>query len=185
MNSALHGYYLTATLPPLKLGEPPPLASSELPALWANLLSSEELADVKLFVQGRECEGRSAIAQKWCAVETQLRNAVARVRAGQLGEDVRAHLRVHRGFDVWVERAVTDAFARPDPRQRELALDRFRWERLEEMGRAGRFGLAELLAYALRLRLVERWAGLVPEAGRIRFEKWLEVVAGGESYSER
>lgn len=184
MSSVLHGYYLTATLPALTLGAPPPLASKDLPALWANLLGAEELEDVKLFAQGREFEGRSVFAKKWGAVETELRNAVARARASLLGEDVRPYLRPHHGFDILTERAVADAFGRADPRQREWALDRFRWTRLEEMGRAGRFGLPELLAFVLRLRLVERWAGLAVETGRSRFEKWLDTVAGRETCAE-
>lgn len=169
-------YYLVASLPTLVLGDPAPLDAAAFLAACANLLCAEEMAEATLMIEGRAGESASAFAKDWLRVDTQLRNAVARVRAGQRSTEARPYLRDHEGYDVSLEKAVTDAYTRPDPLERELFLDRYRWQRLEELVLAEPFGFAAVLAYALKLRMVLRWAGLNDEAGAARLTELLKEL---------
>ncbi|HOW97173.1 MAG TPA: DUF2764 family protein [Kiritimatiellia bacterium] len=173
-------YYLVASLPTLVLGDPAPLDVASFLAACANLLSEEELAEVTLMLEGRVGESGAAFAKDWLRVDTQLRNAVARVRAGKRSAEARSFLREHEGYDVSLEKAVTDAYTRPNPLERELFLDRHRWQRLDELVLAEPFGFAAVLAYALKLRLVLRWADLNDEAGGQRLTELLKELDKSE-----
>jgi hypothetical protein len=166
-------YYLAASLPTLILGDPIPLDFDAFRAACANLLDESEMAELTLMLEGRVGEATSDFAKSWRNVDTQLRNALARLRAGQRTIEARPYLRDHEGFDVSLEKAVTDAQTRPDPLECELFLDRYRWQRLDDLVRESPFGFAAILAYALKLRLVARWAGLTDEAGAQRLAELL------------
>ncbi|MCX7934921.1 MAG: DUF2764 domain-containing protein [Planctomycetota bacterium] len=108
--------------------------------------------------------------RRWREVETKIRNASARQRGQRLRRDVALYLRPQEGVDLALEKAVADAWQRPTPLEREKALDRLRWERLEELAGYDIFHLTAILAYALRLRLCERWAAWDAAAGRERVQ---------------
>lgn len=166
-------YYFVASLPALSLGAPPPLDRARFEADAARLLSPEDVLRLRTLADG---EGDDAFAARWRSMETQLRNAAARVRAARLGVDAAPHLRTHAGFSVHLEAAVTDAYAKPNPMDRELTLDRFRWQFLDEASRGDPFGFAAVQAYALKLRIAERWAALTDEAGAQRLQEAVAAV---------
>lgn len=168
-------YYLVASLPALTIGDPSPFSPADLRSRCATLMSEDDLAELDRVLEGRAAEGRSGFCRRWLAADAQLRNAVARVRAGRLGIEVRPHLKEHAGFSVLIEKAVTDAYARPDPLGRASALDRCRWQLLDEIAFEDAFGLTAILAFAVKLQIVMRWAELKDEQGRQKVE---EFVAG-------
>lgn len=172
----MNHYYLAASLPTLVLGDPVPLNAAAFRAACANLLDDPERAELTLMLEGRVGEATSDFARAWRNVDTQLRNALARVRAGRRTMEARPFLREHEGFDVSLEKAVTDAYTRPDPLERDLFLDRYRWQRLDDLVRETPFGFAAVLAYALKLRLALRWAALTDEAGGERLGKLIEEL---------
>jgi len=169
-------YYLSASLPTLVLGDPLPLDAAALRTACANLLDDAEMAELTLMLEGRVEEGASDFAKAWRTVDTQLRNAVAMIRASHRTVEARPYLRGHEGFDVSLEKMVTDAYTRPNPLERELFLDRYRWQRLDDLAREAQFGFASILAYALKLRLAARWAVLTDEAGGQRLAEWLKEL---------
>ena len=173
----MNAYYLVASLPALALGDPPPFSRAEMPARCANMLSEAEQIELQLLLEGREGECTSGFVRHWHRADTQMRNAVARIRAGKLQMDAGPYLRDHEGFDVSLEKAVADAYARPNPMERELALDRCRWHLLDGLILEEPFAFSAVLAWAVKLRLAERWAGLKDETGRKAFETWVEAAA--------
>lgn len=184
-------YYLVASLPTLVLGDTPPIDEAGLLAASEKFLSPWERKELALMLEGRFGEGTSAFAKAWRNIDAQLRNAIAAVRARARGVEARPHLRPHEGYEVAIEKAVTDAYARPNPLERELFLEQYRWARLEDLARQDRFGLSAVLAYAIQLRIALRWAPLTDEAGTNalkglleEFEKTspaVEVERGGRS----
>lgn len=169
-------YYLLASLPTLVLGEPVPFDGDELLARSANFLGPSELDELRRAVEGRTHEGISGFSRRWTAADTQLRNAAVRVRASKLGTEPKSYLREHAGYDTYIEKAVADAYAKPNPLERELALDRHRWQMLEDLAKTDPFGFDGLLAWALKLGIAVRWAGLKDEAGRKRVADVLETM---------
>lgn len=167
-------YYTVAGLPGLQFGDPPPLSPEDLAAQGEGVLSESDLQSLRAVVDGDLDNARGAFAATWRRAETQLRNAVAGARADRRREDAGPHLREHQGFDVSIENAVADAFSKPDPLERERALDRCRWRLLDELTREEPFGLGTLLAYAIRLRMAQRWAGREEDAGQARLDVTLD-----------
>jgi hypothetical protein len=166
-------YYLVASLPPVAWGEPPPWDPAELLFHCQGVLTPGDWRELSLIVEGRADEGTSAFAIWWCALDTQIRNALVRLRAARLHVDARLYTRTHPGYDVAAERAVIDAMGPAGPLERELAIDRARWMALDERVLGKRFELDEVLAYAARLRLLERWSRMTAEAGRARIEAFV------------
>ncbi len=170
-------YYLVASLPMLTLGQPSPLAPDVFRARCREQLTSADdaLLDDVLATGGAHSLHPFAVA--WHDRETRLRNAVARIRAARLGREAAAYLRPERGFDTYTLKAVEEAFARPTPADRELDLDRFRWQVLDELAGRAPFSIEAVLAYALKLQLVARWAALEAEAGRRVVDSFVEGQA--------
>lgn len=149
----------------LTLGRPSPLSFDTFCERCREHLSPADAVVLEdLITGGARSEHPFVVA--WRERETRLRNAVARARASRLGREVGPYLRPERGFDMYTLKAVEEAFARPTPVERELELDRFRWQVLEELAGRALFSIEAVLAYALRLRLVERWSRLEAEPGR-------------------
>jgi hypothetical protein len=65
--------------------------------------------------------------------------------------------------------------AAPDPLERELLLDRHRWALLDEAASQPAFGVQAVFAYALKLRIVEKWTALSERRG---LDVALQVVDG-------
>lgn len=152
-------YYLAASLPMLKLDEAPGVTSIEFLALCAEHLAVADRDAMDALDDPTAVSGHRFVAA-WRAVDTQLRNAVARARARRLRMDAGPYLREHEGFDPPIEKAVDEAFGAASPIDRERALDRMRWNLLDELAGLDEFAGSALLAYREKLRLAERWAAM-------------------------
>lgn len=127
-------------------------------------------------LDGREEDAQSAFARNWFNCERQIRNAIVQQRAVRLGVEANKYRQEHVGFRMDLESVVTEAFARGNPLERELSLDRCRWNLAEESAAGDMFGLPALLAYGVKLRMIERWRPLTPEKGFERLEEMLGIV---------
>lgn len=178
-------HYLVASLPPLTLDGAVPMPSAILPEQWESLLSPDDLRDLRSLISGQLEEGRHLCLRRWVDRETQLRDALVHRRAATLHREAGPFLRDHDGFEVDVEEAAARAMAADDPLQREQALDRFRWDSLDDMAAADRFGPAALFAFALKLRIAERWQRMTEAEGRRVLERTisdnLETASAGSS----
>lgn len=166
-------YYFAASLPTLSLDERPPFSSERFHDLCRSHLSGNDLQALDELTAAGDVPADAdsprpahAYVTAWREHETQVRNAVARARGARHKRDATPFLRESAGFDLSIERAVADAFARPTPLAREQALDRFRWNRAEELAGYSPFSCAAILAYAIKFRLSERWAAMSAEQGR-------------------
>jgi len=166
-------YYFAASLPMLTLGSPPPFSAARFRAMAADFLTSSDLAALEEAVAETEAP-HHPWNRRWREVETKIRNAIARLRGQHLRRESALYLRPQEGVDLALEKTVAEAFSRPTPLEREKALDRLRWARLEELAGYNIFHLNAILSYALRLRLCERWAGWDVAAGRNRVQAYLE-----------
>ena len=166
-------YYLVASLPTLELGEPAPLTPDQFLFHCQGALSSDDWVELSLVLEGRFEEASSPFAAWWRDVDTQIRNQVARHRAASLHVEARPYQRMHSGYDVTVEETVADALTHRQPLDRELALDRCRWDALEERTRLRPFSFEQVLAYALQLRMLDRWTGLSDEDGLKKIETFI------------
>lgn len=154
-------YYFAATLPWLTLDGKPPISFDAFVEQGASFLSSRDFSALRALCDPLLASDGHPFVRTWRAVETHLRNAIARVRASRRRRDATPYLReAVEAFDTSLEQAVTEAFSLADPMVRERALDRLRWSKLDELAGYDPFSGVAVLAYGMKLRLVERWAAL-------------------------
>jgi hypothetical protein len=162
-------YFLAASLPMLSMGEPPAISLPEFLSRCEGQLSKSDYQALYAVVHGDDSSHPFAV--EWRDRDRQIRNALVRVRAAAQRRDAAPHLRDHKGFDVHSEATVDEMGTRANPLESELALDRLRWSILDELAGHDMFCLGAILAYGLKIRLVERWAAMDEPAGRDRLEE--------------
>ncbi len=166
-------YYLTASLPPLALDDPAPVSLDEFLASNAAQLSEEEMTELRR-IESADSEGfRHPFLVRWRDFDIQLRNALARIRSTTAKENPASFMREHDGFDMRVERVAIEAMGMDDPLARELMLDRYRWDVIDNMVLSERFSVGEVYAFALKLRMVERWQTMTDVLGRETLKRLL------------
>lgn len=163
--------YLVASLPALELTTAPRISSAELLASSEGVLRSDHREDLRAVLEDRPRDVRAAELRRYLDAETQLRNAVARLRAARAGAAFDAGGHPVAGYDARCASVAERAMELDDPRERELALDRLRWTLLDELAVSPSFGFQAVLAYGLKLRLAEKWAAMDAAEG-------LRVAAG-------
>ncbi|NCC53840.1 MAG: DUF2764 family protein [Spartobacteria bacterium] len=168
-------FYVIASLPMLNFGDKPPLTQEEFEACCSPL-TEEDALELRCILDERIDEGLSPFMEKWRNAERQIRDAVVIARAGKRNVDAAAYLKEYSGFDLSIEREVEEAWTKGNPLDRESALDRCRWRLADEISLGDPFGLASVLAYAVKLKILLRWAALEEEKGQQRIE---ELIVGG------
>jgi hypothetical protein len=159
-------YYLAASLPSLALGAPPPLSLDAFRARCAEHLAHRDREALEGLLGGAGGGEGHPFVREWRALETALRHAVAAVRAARLRRPPPPLPAAGvPGADADTARTVGEAFQKATPLDRELALDRFRWRRLEELAGFNPFAARAVLAYGLQLALAWRWHALDAAAG--------------------
>ncbi len=178
-------YYLISSFPGISLDSKPMITLDAFRRSCGGQLSSADQEALDAILSPEIPEGDSPshpFVLQWFARETQLRNAAARQRAAKQQTDAGDFVRIHSGFDVALEESVDNAFAQPTPLAREQALDRARWNVLDELVGPHLFSAAAVLAYALKLQIAERWASRDETLGQARISEAL--VSGNRETSQ-
>jgi hypothetical protein len=167
--------YLVVSLPHLDVAGAPPFTSAELLFSCGGVLRQDHWEDLRAIVEQRPQDVRAPEGRRLVGVETQLRNALARIRAQRAGVGYAARSHSHAGFDARADEVAARAMAVADPLEREMLLDRHRWALLDEAASQPAFGVQAVFAYAFKLRIVEKWTALSDQGG---FDVALQVVEG-------
>jgi hypothetical protein len=114
--------------------------------------------------------GDPAPWRSFAAWETALRNELAVQRAQRLGIAPEPWLRP-APFVAGLAAVVKEALEAGSPLAVETALDRRRWARLDELEAGGGFGVGRLVAYRLKLLLLERREAFRAAAAGGAFER--------------
>jgi hypothetical protein len=161
----MNQYFLIASLPMIHLGEKPPLRMADFLSACAASLTDGEMAVLHDLLEHDGALETHPFSRDWRDRETELRNAVVRLRAQKRQVRPERYLRPGAGARVYIHTGVAEAFKAADPMQREHALNRLRWNLLEELAGFNPFSLEAVFSYALRLRLAGRAAGSRSEEG--------------------
>ena len=152
--------YLVASLPRLELTAAPPITSAELLAASEGVLRRDHWDDLRAIVEERPRDVRSPEARALVDADARLRVALARIRAQRAGVAPALPPHVPTEFDARAADVAARAMALEDPLERELVLDRHRWALLDAAAAFPAFGVQAVFAYALKLRLVEKWTAM-------------------------
>lgn len=159
-------YYLAASLPMLSLDDPPRITSAALREYCADHLDAGDMAALDSLFAEDAAPPRHAFLKRWHSTDALLRNVVVQLRAARRQRDGQPYLRDTDDYDADLEQGVTEAFAQQNPIERERAIDTLRWNMIESLAGLNPFSGEAILAYALKLRLAERWAGLDVATGQ-------------------
>ncbi|MEN8255039.1 MAG: DUF2764 family protein [Verrucomicrobiota bacterium] len=163
-------YSLVASLPHLQIGDESPCSTEEYIGNCAQWVTEREANILRRVLLQDPDVSPCPLCKAWNNIETQLRNAVARLRGQKLGVDFKEYLQPHDGFSGEIEVLVTDAFTRNDPVEIEEALDRARWKLAEGLVGQDPFGFERVLAYGIQLKIVERWNRMDVHSGKEKLE---------------
>jgi len=161
-------YYLGASLPALSIDSPPEMSVEEFRNLCSQHMTKSDMRVLNDILSGNETESSHPFAAKWTEKKTLIRNAIARTRASRLQIDASDYLKEQTPVSVTTEKKIADAFASANPADREHAIDKYTWTEIEDIAGYDPFSTNAILAYALKLKLAERWAGMTEEDGTER-----------------
>jgi len=176
-------YYLVASLPHLAFGERPPFSSERFRFLLRGLLDPSQERDLDLVLAARP-GGEDPFVDEWAEAgdvvqraQAALRLARACKRGGDCGTPpLPAHAAARR---------IEAAYELSSPLETEQAVDRIRWSLLDELTLNRHFEFRQVLAYAVRLAMLERWAALTDEAGQARIETLTDEAAAAAGLPTR
>ncbi len=168
-------YYLRSTLPTLLPSAPAPFTFEGFLARCEPHMKKADLEVLQVSrllapEDKRMCRiiRRSSILLAFQAWEKSLRNELVRIRAHRLGKAPEPFLRP--GTPEWdAQRAAQGAALCEDPLEGELLIEREKWSFVEGLEVGHYFDLEELVAYALKLQILERRALFEAERGETSY----------------
>lgn len=177
-------YALVASLPNISIGEEPSLSSETFLNNCAQWISEQEVATIEAVLLGNPISDCSKTYAAWKNIEAQLQNAICKHRGQKLSIDFKEYLQPHDGFCGEIETSVTDAFTRSNPVELEEQLDQLRWSLAESLIGLQVFGFEKILAYAIQLKIAERWNRMTPSAGTKNIESVITANTAKEEAAE-
>ena len=172
--------FFAASLPELRFGEPSSIALEKFDAMAKEYLDARKcsvLNDMTFPVPEIDPEGFVCVCDLWKKVrefERFLRLRIAKIRAERL--EIEHNIPEPEGFFSEIDYILTSAMSCDDPGERELIIDRVRWEYLDSMTMNHMLDFEGLCIYRLKLQILEAYRGRTPEEGTPRFEQALEMI---------
>lgn len=162
--------YLLSSLPALELGQQPRLTLETFRAQCREQLGQRACAVVTALLQGTP--SAHPFVQAWHELDKAIRNTIARERARKAGfKQVDAWEKPVTDLDLTLRDMVITAMQHTAPLERERALDKIRWARIDDLAGHDPMHFKVLLAYALKLTIALRWGALDPAKGQEHFEQ--------------
>ena len=160
-------YYLVATLPLLEFGMRMPISYEDFLSSCREQLSSKDFEIIKRtnIAPTEEAKDPCFTLRQWKGFDITLRNELSRYRASKKSKDTAAYIRGEDYLDPILATEAHWAINEKSPLEAERFLDRFRWERIEELEREHYFDIDYLIAYALKLQILRRWQRIVDSEG--------------------
>ena len=130
-------------------------------------LSTKDLETIKRtnIAPTEDSEDDCPTLRQWKKFDITLRNELSRYRASKKSKDAAVYIRGEGYLDPFLATEAHWAINEASPLEAERFLDRFRWEKIEELEREHYFDIDYLIAYALKLQLLERWQRIDSEGG--------------------
>jgi len=180
-------YYVVASLPLLHSDSPPPLDLEELFYSCRGNIQESDLALLMTVSLQPGDPADNAFLKEWYTWESSLRNELVRLRSQKKGVDAEHHLREGDVFPGIPETA-REAFTQDSPLVAEELLNRARWSKLEELEVGHYFDMVKLMAYSLKLQLLQRQSRFTTELGKEKFgavyDQIHEDIQNAEKFGE-
>jgi len=163
--------YLLASLPTLELGAEAPFSMEELRRRYEGI-AGVNFKDFDATISGTP--GSHPFTVAYANALTEMKNITAAARASKW-DDVRVSERSCTGCHVYLRQKIMDAMNIQNPLERELALERARWQMIDELAGMEYFSEAKIYAYILKLQINNRLAALKIEAGKAAVNEFIKA----------
>lgn len=174
-------WYLLSSLPTPQFGSPPPIGLADYIAYCGRVDPGLE-GDLSLLalLPPQPLPACSGFLSRFWARETAFRNELARQRALRSGSDSGPWLRpeLPGGQDAGLAETARGLARSDDPLEAELALERSRWDWLCAQIGLDAFGDEAVLAYGLKILILERLSRFREEAGAAEYTRVYQAVLG-------
>ena len=128
--------------------------------------SEPEITALDALLDDGECEEcDDEFVRAYKAHEIQMKNVSGRLRASAWGPDIRFTEKSFPGYDVAFAKMIQDAFAKSNPMEKEQDIDKARFWLVDSLAGVGEGTVKHVYAYAIKLKICERWARLSEQAG--------------------
>lgn len=165
--------FLLSSLPAIELGAEAPFPVEELRRRCEGI-DAVAMGDFDAVVAGSA--GIHPFTVDYANVLIEIKNTTVALRASRWeGENIRVSERSYSGFHVDLHQKVTEAMSLQNPLERELALERARWQAVEELAGVEYFSEAKIYAYIVKLQINNRIAALNEEAGKAAVEEFIKA----------
>jgi hypothetical protein len=114
-----------------------------------------------------------ALLDAWRTWETGLRNELVKLRAQARGWEAAKHLRESGDTPLGPAGIAREAFGQDSPLDGENILNRARWHYIDELEAGHHFDVEKLVAYFLKLQILERKASFRKDEGSEKLESIL------------
>ncbi|MDY6856690.1 MAG: DUF2764 family protein [Thermodesulfobacteriota bacterium] len=170
-------YYTINSLPHLSFDRPLPITEKEFLDRTQSELNSKDL-DILRTARLRRTEPERVsihVLKRWYDWERGLRNRLVLLRATKLGVDHKEFIQAGDEDESSV-RLADEIFQIESPVDAEHAINKARWDFLEELEQGRYFNLEKLAVYFLKLQILERISLFNEEKGRERLVSILDQV---------
>lgn len=175
-------YYFAATLGVLEFGMPAPqTCEAFLEDCW-RLLSEQDARDVRIVLEGGQEGFSNQIIKEWLFFENQLANHAAWLRASNMGKDPSVHIRGEYVEDPFIMDVLVYAQESFNPLEAEKVIAKAKWEKIDDMISGHFFDFEIIAAYAIKLKILERFAVLGSDKGKEVFNTYKnEALSVGQT----
>lgn len=137
-------------------------------------LSEQDFAMIKAASLDYDGEpvGRNALFDNWLRFYRGLRNELAWFRAQEFNKDPYDHMRGDRHVESVIVDIIAEASKSANPLVAERALDRVKWQKLEELLQGHYFDLEVLIVYAIKLQILDKYRKINSSEGPEKFTEY-------------
>lgn len=168
-------YYFLSSLPSLTPGVLPELTAAQFNELAREQMSGEDFALLEsVLLQPSQTPSASLLGRRFSQWETNLRNALLPFRTE--GSEVENFKQHEDDYFSEIEGIAQEAHAKSNPLEREIWLDQARFAKLDELSSLEPFSGEALVAYRLKLDILEKYRPRTPEQGRENFEALVQAI---------
>lgn len=165
--------YLLSSLPSLEFGGEAPFPVEELRRRYEGI-EGVSLSDFDAVVAGTQ--GSHPFTVDYANVLTEIKNITAAARAAKWESgEAKVSERSYMGCHVALRQKLAEAMNIQNPLERELALERARWQMADELAGIDHFSEAKIYAYIVKLQINNRLASLNVEAGKAAVEDFIKA----------
>lgn len=157
----MSGYYvyLISSLPMLHFGTKAPFSSDRFRQMCRGLISEEDMAIVEAASRDDiyNYRGAQQTLRRFRNFEVALRNELVKIRASRRHTDPLKYMRDDGQTDISMNHIAINAYRAATMLESEKMLDQARWHALDELTIGRYFDIDVLVAYTIKLSILERW----------------------------